>query len=401
MDELAGARIAGVYTTEQARSLPDRTGFSVALEALNGALADAGMTIDEIDGFSSSVSGWPPNDGHWARQLRRQWKWSDAGVGPDAVVEAASLITSGYLNAVALVYASVRDTTGTTGGVAPWLQGLRSAEWTGWPGSIPNQPVQFGLVAQRYIHEVGEQARYAMADVAASTRNFGSINPDAVYSGRGPFTAEDVLASRPIAGPLTLLMCSAVTDGGCAVILSRKDRANGNGNKGVHVVCGASLTHTPTYYEPPTLEGYYELGQHYRDVVTRARVNMDDIDAVEFYDHFTSHVLLQYEQFGFCGKGEAPDLVKAGEMRLGGKFPTCTDGGNLSFSHPGNPIVFRYIEAVRQLRGEAKDLCPDWAKGIHTYEPTVCRMVRDARLAFVSSSGSATIMGGMLVLARD
>ena len=226
MDELAGARIVGVYTTQQARSLPDRTGFSLALEALNGALADAGMTLDEIDGFSSSVSGWPPDDGHWARQLRRQWKWSDAGVGPNAVVEAASLITSGYLNAAALVYASVRDTTGTTGGVAPWLQGVRSAEWTAWPGSIPNQPVQFGIVAQRYMHEVGEQARYAMADVAASTRNFGSINPDAVYSGRGPFTAEDVLDSRPIASPLTLLMCSAVTDGGCAVILSRRDRAS-------------------------------------------------------------------------------------------------------------------------------------------------------------------------------
>ena len=399
MDELAGARIAGVYTTKQARSLAPRTGFSLALEALDGALADAGMTLDEIDGFGSSVSGWPPNDGHWARQLRRQWKWSDGGVGPSAVVEASSLITSGYLNAVALVYASVRPTDSA---VAPWLQGVYSAEWTGWAGSLPNQPVQYGLVAQRYIHEVGEHARYAMADVAASTRNFGSINPDAVYSGRGPFTAEDVLASRPIAGPLTLLMCSAVTDGGCAIIIGRKDRANENGNKGVRVVCGASLTHTPTgYYEPPTLEQYYELGQHYRDVVARAGVNIDDIDAVEFYDHFASHVLLQYEQFGFCGKGEAPDLVKAGEMRLGGKFPTCTDGGNLSFTHPGSPIVFRYIEAVRQLRDEAKDLCPGWADGIHTYEPTVCRMVKDARLAFVSNPRSATIQGGMLVLARD
>jgi acetyl-CoA acetyltransferase len=394
MDELAGARIVGVYTTEQARSLAPRTGFSLAMEALNGALADAGMTLDEIDGFGSNVSGWPPNDGYWAHQLQREWKWSGAGIGPSAVVEAAKLITSGYLNSAAIVFASVRPTDSA---VAPWLQS--HSEWTGWAGSLPDQPVQFGLVAQRYIHEVGEQARYAMADVAASTRNFGSINPDAVYTGRGPFTAEDVLSSRPIADPLTLLMCSAVTDGGCAIILARSDRASGN--NGVRVACGASLATVPAYHEAPTLEDYYELGQHYRDVVASAGVKMDDIDVVEFYDHFASHVLLQYEQFGFCGKGEAPDLVKAGETRLGGKFPTCTDGGNLSFSHPGYPIVFRYVEAVRQLRGEAKDLCPDWAGGVHTYDPAVCRMVRDARLAFVSNPGSPTIQGGMLVLARD
>ena len=394
MDELAGARIVGVYTTEQARSLAPQTSFSLAMEALNGALADAGMTLDEIDGFGSNVSGWPPSDGAWAYQLKRQWKWSGAGVGPSAVLEAASLITRGYLNSAAIVFASVRPTGST---VAPWLQS--HSEWTGWAGSLPDQPVQFGLVAQRYIHEVGEHARYAMADVAASTRNFGSINPDAVYSGRGPFTAEDVLSSRPIADPLTLLMCSAVTDGGCAIILTRSDRASGD--KGVRVACGASLATVPTYHEAPTLEGYYELGQHYRDVVAGAGVKMDDIDVVEFYDHFASHVLLQYEQFGFCGKGEAPDLVKAGETRLGGKFPTCTDGGNLSFSHPGNPVVFRYIEAVRQLRGEAKDLCPDWAEGVHSYDPAVCRMVKDARLGFVSNPGSPTIQGGMLVLARD
>jgi acetyl-CoA acetyltransferase len=112
-------------------------------------------------------------------------------------------------------------------------------------------------------------------------------------------------------------------------------------------------------------------------------------------------VLIQYEQFGFCGKGEAPDLAKAGAMKLGGAFPTCTDGGNLAFSHPGYPTVFRYIEAVRQLRGEAKDLCPGWAMGDHTYDPAICRMVKDAKLAFVSNAGTPTIQSGMMVLARD
>ncbi|MFN0180239.1 MAG: thiolase C-terminal domain-containing protein, partial [Gemmatimonadales bacterium] len=106
----------------------------------------------------------------------------------------------------------------------------------------------------------------------------------------------------------------------------------------------------------------------------------------------------QYEQMGFCGKGEGPDFVLSGAAGLGGKFPTCTDGGNLSFSHPGFPIVFRYVEAVRQLRGQAKDLCPGWAKGEHTYDPEICRSVKDAKLAFVSCPGTPTLQGSMLVL---
>jgi acetyl-CoA acetyltransferase len=261
--------------------------------------------------------------------------------------------------------------------------------------------VQFGLVARRYVHEVGPKAIDAMADVAANTRNFGHINPDAVYFGRGPFSPEEVLASRYIADPLTLLMCSSVTDGGCAIILARKDRVAGSKKRGVRVVCGAGTTTYPAYQEPPTLDNYYEGAAIYRDTVKRAGVNMNDVNVVEFYDHFASHNLIQYEQFGFCGKGEAPDLVKSGAHRLGGQFTTCTDGGNLSFSHPGFPVVFRYVEAVRQLRGEVKDLCPGWASGDHTFDPERCRKIRNPKMAFVSCPGTPTMQGSMLVLGGD
>jgi acetyl-CoA acetyltransferase len=391
-----GARIVGIYTTVQGRVLAPRTGFSLALEALQGALDDAGMTLDEIDGFGSRVYGYPEGDHYWSHQLKREWKWSDRSIRIGAILDAARLITEGYLNAAAFVFGGVRPTQIA---VAPWTES--KSEWTGWPGAFPVQPVQFGLVARRYIHEVGPRAVAAMAEVAASIRNFGHINPDAVYFGRGPFTAEDVLASRYVAEPLTLLMCSAVTDGGCAMIVARADRAADARKKGVRVICGESKTNYPPYHEPPTLDGYYERAASYRETVARAGLGLEDIDAVEFYDHFSSHVVMQYEQFGFCGKGEGPDLVLSGAAKLGGRFPTCTDGGNLSFTHPGFPIVFRYIEAVRQLRGEVKDLCPGWAAGNHTYDPSVCRKVKDARLAFVSSPGTPTLQGSMLVLGRD
>lgn len=395
MEDLAGARIVGVYTTEQARDLSDRTGFSLALEAMNGALDDAGMTLDEIDGFASYVTGgWPPaqgGDAYWAYQLKRQFKWSGGGCGIEGMLQAARLVTSGYLNAAVLTMGMVRPANQLN---APWT--VSTDDWTAWCGAFPQQPVQFGLVAQRYIHQVGPRAIDAMAELAASTRNYGSINPDAVYFGRGPFTAQDVLDSRMIADPLRLLMCSTVNDGGCAMVIARADRARSTPKPSVEMLCGASLRTHGGYHEPPWLEGYYEWGQHYRDTLARAGVSNEDINVVEFYDHFASHVLLQYEQFGFCRKGEAPDLVQDGAMRLDGRFPTCTDGGNLSFSHPGAPMMFRPIEVVRQLRGEVKDLCPGWEAGEHTFDPALCRKIRDPKLGFTSNPGSPTLQGAMM-----
>lgn len=398
MDDLKGARIVGVYTTKQARDLSHRTGFSLALEAIKGALDDAGMTLDEVDGFGAYVTGdWPPpqgGDAYWAYQLKKQFKWTGGGTGISGMLEAARLVTSGYLNAVVLTMGMVRPANLLN---APWTES--HDEWTAWPGAFPQQPVQFGLVARRYAHAVGEQrAIGAMAELAASTRNYGSINPDAVYFGRGPFTAQDVLDSRMIADPLTLLMCSTVNDGGCAMVIARADRAGSTRKQPVEILCGASLATHGAYHEPPFLEGYYEWGQHYRDTLDRAGIKNADINVVEFYDHFASHVLLQYEEFGFCGKGEAPDLVQDGAMRLDGRYPTCTDGGNLSYSHPGAPVMFRPIEVVRQLRGEAKDLCPGWERGEHTFDPSICRKIRNPKLGFTSNPGSPTLQGSMMAL---
>ena len=396
MNPYENARIVGVYTTRQARSLAPRTSFSLALEALRGALEDANMTWDDLDGFASFTPGGLRTDGEWARQLNRKWHWSGRGIEADSLMEACAQVSSGRLNAVAFVSSGVRPTTAA---VAPWLD--HQSQWTAWAGSLPDQPTQFALVAARYIHHVGPRVIPAMAEVAASTRNFGSINPDAVYHGRGPFTPQDILDSRPIAGPLTLLMCSAVTDGAAALIIARKDRVEPGGKRGVSVVCGDALTDYGIYHQPPYLDGYYEMTQHYRDTLRQAGVTRDDIDCIEFYDHFASHYLIQYETFGFCGQGEGPDVALAGEMKLGGRWPTCTDGGNLSYSHPGFPIMFRYIEAVRQIRGEVKDLCPDWASAVHTYDPAVCRSVRGARTALVSCYGTPTVQGSFVVLAGD
>jgi acetyl-CoA acetyltransferase len=392
----ANARIVGVGTTKQARSLAPRTSFSVALEALNLALDDAGMTIHDLDGFSSYLPDWPMHDWEWSYQLKKNLKWAGRGIDPRAVMEAAAQVSSGRCKAIAIVSGGVRPTTAT---VAPWTD--HDSQWTAWTGSLPDQPVQFGLVAQRYLHEVGPRALDAMAAVAASTRNFGSINPDAVFFGKGPFTAQDVLSARTIAGPLTLLMCSVVSDGGAAIIITHKDRATDTGKRGVLVATGDSAMHYAPYHQPPHLDGYYEMTQPYRDTLKVSGIRPQDIDHISFYDHFASHCLMQYEMFGLCGKGEGADFALGGEMTLSGRWPTCTDGGNLSYSHPGAPNIFRYIEAIRQIRGEVKDLCPQWESGVHTYDPAICRSVKGANTSLVSAAGTPTMQGSFVVLSGD
>jgi acetyl-CoA acetyltransferase len=235
-----------------------------------------------------------------------------------------------------------------------------------------------------------------MARASATIRNYGSLNPDAVFSGRGPFTAEDVLESRVIADPLTLLMCSSVNDGGAAIILTRADRARASRTVPISIVTAGNQQPYVPYREAPVLDAVADEGRFARDALTRAGVSHDDIGVVALYDQFAIGVLMAFEMFGFCGRGEAADLVADGVMEIDGRLPTCTDGGNQSFSHNGSPVLFRPIEAVRQLRGEVRDACP--ADG-HTHVPG-CRAVRDPRLAFVSNPGPPTGGNSFMVLGR-
>jgi acetyl-CoA acetyltransferase len=397
---LDGARIVGVYTTEQARSLLPRTGFSLALEALTGALADAGMSLADLDGICSDISDWPAGAPHlsadifWARQLGRplRWpmRWPGAGVGIASMLAAIGAIGSGLASTVALVSAGVRQPQ--QGSVAAWTR--PADEFTEWTGSYT--AVQYALAAQRYIHEHGGSALEAMAEASATIRNYGSINPEAVYYGYGPLTADDVVASRPIASPLTLLMCSSVNDGAGALVLTASDRARDCAKSGIRVLAGAAQWPYPSYFEAPVLDAVPDPGAFATEALRRGEVSHDDIDVVELYDHFAIGVLMQFELYGFCGPGEASDFVRGGVMCIDGRYPTCTNGGNQSFSHNGNPVLFQPIEAVRQLRGEVPDACV----GAHSHQRGVCRAARTPTVAFAANPGPPTCGGTFAVLAR-
>ena len=221
MNGLDDVRIAGVYTTKQSRDLSHRTGFSLALEALNGALDNAGMKLSDVDGIVSGVSGWPhirpeTPHAHWAYLLGQPMTWGGGGTGIPAVLDAAGAISTGQASTVAVVVGNVRP-KGLVN--APWVDGTAN-EFTRWVGAFPVQPIQYALVAQRYMHQFGADAVQGMAEASATIRNYGHINPDAVYFGRGPFTAEDVLNSRFIVKPFHLLDCCSETDNSTAIIVT-------------------------------------------------------------------------------------------------------------------------------------------------------------------------------------
>ncbi len=411
MPELREVAIVGVATTDQTRR-PGRYGVSYALEALRLALDDAGLGRSDVEGLYPYIDGWPQleanvsNSFHtnWASQLGIPIRWctgapnSGAGTGVAAILDAAAAIGAGYIDTAAIVV-GMSSATPRDPKTAPWTTWeLQFAEWTG-----TYTAAQFALTARRHMHHYGTTMAQ-LALVAATIRNYGHLNPGAVMQGRGPYTVEDILASPPAADPLTVLMCSQVNNGGAAMIVTTAERARDLRRPVVRVLGGADQFSYPPYVQPPVLEradGTAFSTRWARDGFAMAGVVHDDVDVVELYDGFANWVIMQWEWLGFCGPGEGGPFVETGVMEVNGRWPTCTDGGCLSFSHMGAPALLRPLEAVRQLRGEAADGCPEWQSGRHTHQPGMCRQARDPRIALAVSMGPPSGGGQLVVLARE
>jgi acetyl-CoA acetyltransferase len=177
----------------------------------------------------------------------------------------------------------------------------------------------------------------------------GRPQPSARY--RDPITVDDVLASPLVATPLHKLDCCLVTDGAGAVVLARADRAADLAQPPVYVLGAAtSHTHGMSISQMPdlTVTAGAVSGPA---AFAMAGVGPSEIDLVMTYDSFTITVLLALEDLGFCAKGEGGAFVEGGRLGPGGGLPTNTNGGGLSYTHPGMYGIFLLVEAARQLRG--------------------------------------------------
>src|SRR5204863_5542198 len=248
------------------------------------------------------------------------------------------------------------------------------------PFGLPRPVGAYALACTRHMHEYGT-THEQLAEIAVATRKWASLNPKAMM--RDPITIEDVLNSRPIAYPFNLLDCCLVTDAGGAVVLTSVERARDCRQTPVAVL-GVGEGHDHALIsQMPSLTSFAAKGSGER-AFAMAGVTRDDLDLAMIYDSFTYTVLLSLEDLGFCGKGEGGAFVSGQRTAPGGPFPMNTNGGGLSYNHPGMYGMFILIEAVRQLRGECGE-----------------RQVPDARLALVNGTGGLLSATGTIILGRE
>ena len=375
--------IVGVHNTRQGRRLDGETSRSLALKAIRGALDDAGLVLDDVDGISAG-----PLSTALIYDLRLGPAWQGLGFGVGMITEAAAAIEHGMADVVVLVAAQAgeyRDHEAT----APWTRPENEfvAPWGMFTAA------EFALIARRHMHVYGT-TREQLSIVAATIRNNGSRNPEAVYYQRGPFTPADITASRPIADPFHLLDCATTSEGGCALVVANIDKFDVAGRP-IYVLGSGADFHGPSYQHPPAWDLAGRRGDHVNGVVGRraagrafghAGLRPGDVDVLELYDPFSFEIIRQLEAFGFCGDGEGGPFVTDGHIAIDGSHPITTDGGTMSFSHAGsNPqMMQRAIRAVQQLRGQAGDL-----------------QVPDAHTALCSNGGAGALFTTVLILGDE
>jgi len=330
-----------------------KTPFELHYQAASRAIADAGLTKADIDGFGSSGMGvLAPVE--VAEYLGLRPTWADGtGVGGSTwefmVGHAAAAIAEGQAEVVVLVYGSTARAD---------LKARRRGANLSFGARGPVQfDVPFGhsliskyaMAARRHMHEYGTTIEQ-LAEIAVSSRYNASLNPEAYY--QNLITIDDVQSARMMSDPLTKLHCCIRSDGGGAVVLTSEERARDLPKLPVWVLgTGETTDHTTmSEWEDFTVSPAVRSGKL---AFERAGVGPSDIDLCQIYDAFTPMVLLTFEALGFCGKGEGGAFVEDGKMRVGGALPTNTDGGGLSHCHPGMRGMFLLVEAVRQLRREA------------------------------------------------
>jgi acetyl-CoA acyltransferase len=203
-------------------------------------------------------------------------------------------------------------------------------------------------MARDYMALSGATARDFAAVVVKNQHN-GARNPRAQYGGE--LTVEEVLASRSVVAPLTLLMCSPISDGAAAVVLASERAARRRSLSGPRVRASVVVSGNRHDKSDPTAGS---AGRAAKAAYEQAAIAPTDLDCVELHDASAPAELIIYEQLGLAPPGGGPELITSGRTRLEGSLPVNTSGGLLSKGHPiGATGVAQVCEATWQLRGQA------------------------------------------------
>ena len=319
-------------------------------QAAGRALADAGLSLRDVDGLFATTSQSRMPTLALAEYLGIRPRYHDGtNIGGcsfmSMVAHAQAAIEAGLCEVALIAYGSTQRSLGRANVAAPDAN----------PYEAPYRPLytasSYALAASRHMHEYGT-TREQLAQVAVAARQWALLNPKAWE--KEPLSVEEVLRARMVSTPLTVRDCCLVTDGGGALIVTSAARARALRARPAYVLgVGEDLGHYSISNMPDlTVTGAVRSGAA---AYAMAGLKASDIDVVQVYDAFTITTLLFVEDLGFCPKGEGGRFVSDGAIAPGGRLPVNTNGGGLSYCHPGMYGVFVLIEAVRQLRGEAGD----------------------------------------------
>lgn len=353
-DGLAGrAAIAGVGATEFSKD-SGRSELRLAVEAVRAALDDAGLAPGDVDGMVTFTMDTSPEitvaQACGMGELSFFSRVHYGGGAACATVQQAALAVATGVAEVVVCYRAFNERSGRRFGSGvqhrdPSAEGVA----LGWslPFGLLTPASWVAMAAQRYLHTYGLTPA-VFGQVAVMDRKYAATNPAAYFHGR-PITLADHAASRWIVEPLRLLDCCQETDGGQALVVTSVDRARDLRHPPAVIAAAAQGAgrgqEQMTSFYRDDLTGLPEMAVVARQLWRTAGLGPGEIDVGILYDHFTPYVLMQLEEFGFCGKGEAGDFV-AGE-----RLPLNTHGGQLgeAYLHGMNGVA----EGVRQVRGTA------------------------------------------------
>ncbi|WPB92196.1 lipid-transfer protein [Streptomyces malaysiensis] len=366
-DTLGGrAAIVGIGATEFSKD-SGRSELKLAVEAVQAALDDAGLTPADVDGLVTFTMDTSPEisvaQACGIGDLTFFSRVHYGGGAACATVQQAALAVATGVAEVVVCYRAFNERSGRRFGSGvqhrePSAEGAA----LGWslPFGLLTPASWVAMAAQRYLYAYGLKPE-VFGHVAVTDRRHAATNPAAYFHGK-PITLAEHAASRWIVEPLRLLDCCQETDGGQAIVVTSVERARDLPRPPAVITAAAQGAgrgqEQMTSFYRDDLTGLPEMGVVARQLWRSGGLTPAEIDVAILYDHFTPFVLMQLEEFGFCGRGEAAGFVAEDAL------PLNTHGGQLgeAYLHGMNGIA----EAVRQIRGTSVNQVSEAARALVT-----------------------------------
>lgn len=346
--------VVGAAESTEIGKVPHLSSVGLALDAAVNALTDAALKPADVDGLTTGYL--PPGD--VAMQLGIQPTWVDNTVVGGCswmfhLRNAMAAIEAGYCRTVLIVHGE----SGRSHYALPNVydiggKGSVSQQFDMPYGGQNLQAALFSLPIVRYMHEYGlSEEQLAMVPVVQ--RRWAMKNPRAKL--RDPITVEEVLASRMIAWPIRRAMCCLTSDAGGALVLTAAERAADFPKPPVYVLGTGAAVQTgvasPAGVEDPIRPAFVRVSGG--NALKQAGIGHADLDHLMIYDAFAPNPIMGLEGLGFVPYGEGGAYIADGNTGPGSALPMNTNGGGLSYAHPGSYGMLCMLESVRQLRGEA------------------------------------------------